>query len=152
LTCPKKKCDILEALTGCIDEILAIPGAMGAVIHDVYLLTRTWQGGEPGDGHAVDVVEEVLPTPQIVDVAHDVRLTEAGAIKQGDLIIKNISKNRYPTADIVDCSTEDKRVEKFYLIDEKVYQVIHVKEGYLTWDVHIRKLKDDSTYNVYEGR
>lgn len=137
---------IKDSLGPCLDAILGIREGIGAELHRVFILTRVWQGGEPGDGHAVDEIEEIKPCPAIVDYSHNIRLVEAGAIKQGDLLIKHISKHMYSSVDCIDCSGDDKRIQKFYYINEFLYQVINVKENLLTWDVQVRKTSDQETY------
>lgn len=131
-----------KSFSKCIDSILEVGDTMGANLHDVFLLTRTWSGAFVGDGSATDVSVQVKPTPQIVDFSHDLRLKEGGAVKAGDLILKNISKTKFPLEDSINGSfgTNSDKIERFYRINSNDYQVINVKENLLTWDVQLRKL------------
>lgn len=131
---------LIDDLTSVADDILGVRDTIGAAIHDVYIVTRTWSGAEPGDGTPTDVVAQMTPTPAIQDLAHNFKLLEAGRYKQGDLILKNISKQSYPTMDGVRLKSTNKAVEKFYRVNGELYTVIHVRESYITWDVHIRKV------------
>jgi len=131
---------LIADLTAVADDILGVRDTIGAAIHNVYFVTRTWSGSEPGDGTATDVVTQMLPTPAIIDLAHNFKVSEVGRYKQGDLILKNISKESYPDHDTVRLKSTDSAVEKFYRVDSELYNVIHVKESYITWDVHIRRV------------
>ena len=130
-----------DALTGVrksLNKILAIRDKV-AVIHAVFQVTRRWTGSEIGEGIFQDDKMRILPTPGIKEYGHDVRLNEAGAIQQGDIILKGISKVNYPTEKDLDCSSPDADTEKFWLIDDKEYVTVNIKESYLTWDVQLRK-------------
>jgi hypothetical protein len=137
-------CSIFKGLKGCIDGILGVRDCIGAALHPVYIVTREWSGEQPGDGNSSETEEQILPTPEIKDYGHDLRLTEGGAIRQGDIILRNISKNQYPNESDLDCSTDGKRnIEKYYLINDRYYTVIHIKEDYLVWHVHLRKRNEE---------
>ena len=136
-------CDIFKGLKTCVDSILGIRDCIGAVIHPVYIVAREWSGEEPGDGQSTETENQILPTPQIKDYSHDLRLTEGGSVKQGDIILRNISKTQYPTEAEIDCSTDSRSIEKYYLINDRYYTVIHVKEDYLVWHVHLRKRSEE---------
>lgn len=130
---------LIDDLLGSVDDILGVRDSVGAVLHPVFMVTRTWTGTQPGEGTFADVSVQVLPSPGIKEFSHDVRLREGGFIKQGDIILRGVSRNLYAESDI-DNSTAAKNIEKFYQLDNRLYTVIHVKENYLTWDVQIRKL------------
>lgn len=130
--------NLRENLKGCVDKILEVRENIGVQLADVELITRTWSGEEVGDGTSTDVVVKMSPAPQIVDFGHDVRLQETSTVRQGDLILKQISQNKYTLADLKP-TTDTYNVEKFFRINGNLYVVIHVKERQLTWEVHIRK-------------
>lgn len=141
------KSKLLDSLKDCIDSVLGVRDCVGAVLHPVSILTRVWDGERPGDGTATEETEEIKPSPEIVDYGHDIRLMEGGAVKQGDIIIRGISKNKYPDESMVDCRLlegEGINTERFYFINDRFYTVIHVKDKYLTWDVHLRKRSDET--------
>ena len=104
----------------------------------VYLLTRTWKE-RTGQGKATDVVTKVDPNPYIADFSHSLRIKEGGNVKQGDLFIKYLPKNLYPTEDTVNCKTKNQLEEKFYVIDNELYEVISLFKVYAYWNVQIRK-------------
>ena len=85
-------CSSIRANLGhCIDKILGIREQIGAQLADVDLVERTWSGKRQGDGTFTDVVTRLSPAPEIVDYSHNIRTSEAGAVKSGDLILRGIS-------------------------------------------------------------
>jgi hypothetical protein len=140
---------LIDSLLPALDGILGVRDSVGAVLRTVSILTRTWQGGNhPGEGTPLDTVVQMLPTPFLKDYSHNLRLVEGGMVRQGDIMIRNISKHKYPTEDLVDCKTPSKSIEKFYLIDDRLYTVISVKEDYVTWDVQVRKYSNQKRYGA----
>jgi hypothetical protein len=136
--------DIVQSLLGVVDTMLGVRDDIGAKIHDVFILTRTWTGERPGDGTDSEERVQILPSPQIVDYSQNLRITEGGAIKSGDIILKNLSRNTYPDESFLDCSTDARNIERYYFINDRQYTVIQVKESYLTWDIHLRKRSDET--------
>jgi hypothetical protein len=129
----------VPSLLPCIDSVLGVRDAIGAVKRRVYLVTREWSGRTVGDGIYEDSEEEITPQPGIRDVGHDVRIQTGGAVQQGDLFVTNISKNRYSEENSINGYSDSKTIEKFYRIGDYLYTVIHVKEKHLTWHVQVRK-------------
>ncbi len=127
-----------------LDDILAIREQLGADLAKVSLVTRTWSGTEIGDGDYIDVVEEMHPTPGVVDLSHSWRVAQGGAFKQGDLILTMISKNKFPTVDLIDGSSPSELVQKFYLVNGFFYTVIKPTEKYVYWDVQVRRSTDQT--------
>jgi hypothetical protein len=135
---------IIDSLLPSSESILGIRNLIGAEKARVYFLTRKWGGGEIGLGIPVDKTVEVLPTPHIFSFSQDVRLNEAAGVQQGDIILKNISKNKYQTEDEIETRTNEADIQKFYVIEtrgkeRKLYQVVEIEEKYLTWNIHIRR-------------
>lgn len=128
------------------DSVLAVRDSIGAQLHLVYRVTRTWTGKQIGDGAATDSTEQILPTPAIKEFAHDLRLQEGGVIRQGDILLKGLSKNLYPNKSDVDGSTGSLLVQRYYALDDSLYTVINVKENYVTWDVLVRKVSHNTRY------
>lgn len=136
-------CNIRKSLGDCIDSILGVREGMGAQLGDVYIVERVWTGQRQGDGSFTDTEIKVSPAPEIVDYSHNVSVTEAGAVKSGDLILRGISP-KY-TEDQLKTITTAKNREKFYRIGSHYYTCIHIRERVVTWDVHIRKISEDET-------
>lgn len=143
---------IVSALLPSVDSILGVRDAVGAIVEPVYLVTRTWyqdQGlttlATAPEGYAKDSTVQMLPTPQIVNYSQNIRLVEGGAVKQGDIILKSVSKNKYALSDI-DGTTTAENVERFFKVGVKLYQVINVTENYLTWQVQLRELTNQTAY------
>ena len=131
---------IIDDLIPCMDDILGVRDDIGAIKNGpIYLLTRTWTG-QKGRGTFVDTQVQVLPSPHVVNFSHSLRLREGGMIKQGDIMLKHLSKQKYPTEDLLDCTTDNpSTVEKFYYMDGNLYECISVLEDYVYWNVQIRK-------------
>jgi hypothetical protein len=137
---------LVDDILACTDEILGIRDDIGAIKHTVHILTRTWDGSEVGDGNPVDATAQILPTPYLIDLFANIRLREGGKIEEGDLMVKHISKQSYPDFDVVSLKVTDDVTEKYYYINEKLYEVIHVKEDYVYWNIHIRQTAKQDTY------
>lgn len=132
---------LIKCLSKASDCILGVRDNVGAALKEVFIVTRTWSGDRPGNGQPEDEVCQLLPTPRIVDYSHSIRLQEHGAVKQGDIILKGISKHKYPNEDTVRGKTSERNVEIFYRLgDDELYKVIEVVEKHLTWNVQIRRL------------
>lgn len=130
---------LISDLTGIADSILGVRDSIGAVIQPVYIVERTWSGTQPGDGTPTDVETQVLPSPAVKDLATDFQAQAAGNYIKGDLVLRGISKQSWPTRVAVDCTSTQKNVEKFYKVANEIYNVFHVEESYITWNVRIRK-------------
>lgn len=129
---------IVDDVLSITDDILSIRDQIGAVKEPVYLLTRTWTE-KKGVGQYSDMTETIYPTPYVVDYSHKLSVKEGGAIRQGDIILKHISKQRYSKESMIDCSVDSENKEKFYLIKNRLYEVISVTQDYVYWNVQIRK-------------
>ena len=128
--------DIVDCFTDLRDEL-------GFGIADVFIVERQWRGERIGDGPFTDKIEK-MPTPEIRDLSHDVRVSEAGAYKSGDLILRNISKDRFEEDELrTDTGVDNK--EKFIKVGNHFYRTIHIKERLVTWEIHIRKVAQDET-------
>lgn len=134
-----------ECLLKGIDCVLSVREDMGAQIHDVYLIDRRWSGERVGDGQFSDSLEKISPTPSIKDYSHDVRVTNVGAVKAGDLIVTGISRNKYPDELRLRTDTEDRNHEKLYKVGKHFYTLVHIKENLVTWDIHLRKKRLDES-------
>lgn len=138
-------CDLISSLKdGCLDEILGVRDQIGANLAKTCIITRTWSGDQIGEGTYIDESVEVLPSPQVVNLSHSLRVVEGGQIKQGDLLLKMISQNQFPNESDIDGTSGSDVVEKFYRVNGFDYRVISVVKNYLTWDVQIRRLTDQT--------
>lgn len=144
-------CDMRAGLLDCVDEILGVRDCLGLNLADCYIVTRTWTGERPGDGTFTDVSTQILPSPSVADYSHNVRTTEASTVKSGDLILGNISRNKFPDELVLRTDTLLQNVEKFIKVGRHYYRTIHIKEELLTWAVHVRKILMDETEEVANG-
>ena len=131
---------MIDGLRSNINSILAIRDDLGAAKKPVLLVTRTWTGSEPGDGTFTDGEIPVLPSPAIKEFVDDYRIQEGGAVKQGDIRLKWISKQSFPTRAEIDCSVSSQKIEKFYKVGGVLYRVVQVGEQLLSWNVLLRRV------------
>lgn len=129
---------IVADLRANVNDILGIRDDIGAAKKEVFLVTRTWTGGELGSGDYSDVSARMLPSPRVVEYKHDLRLKEGGAVQQGDILLKQISQQTYPNQSDLDGTQCKKNVELFYDVGGKIYRPIAVTEKHLTWTVLLR--------------
>lgn len=129
-----------DLLNGSVNDILGVRDDLGVALKQVHMVTRSWSGLEPGDGEVSEVKTRVLPSPRVVEFKNDLRIVEGGAVQQGDILLKQISKQTYPTQDLVDGSSDSESVEKFYEVGHRLYRVVAVTEKQVTWTVLLRPL------------
>lgn len=125
-----------KSLGKALDGALSVRDKLGLSKAQVVLVTRTWEGKVPGEGNASDVRKQILPSPTIKDYGHDIRIAEAGAIKQGDLIMKHLSKEL--TRQEILNQTDKKNVERFWEIDGRRYQGVKEKDHIVYWSLQVR--------------
>ena len=131
---------LIDSLKECSDSILSIRDSIGAAMKPMFFVTRTWTGEEPDDGSFEDVETPLLPTPHIVDLSQNYRALEAGVVKQGDILLKMLSKQEYPDKSVFESTSDSRSIEKFIRVGEVLYQTISIRERYLTWNVQLRPL------------
>ena len=129
------------------DAILGIRQALGAEKHTAYLLTRTWAGGEIGEGAPTDAIEAITPAPNLQEYPHDIAERTGGKIEQGTIKLKMVSKKNY-TREVLNLEnpTRNKGLEKFYYINEKLYTVIGISEYQIHWNVTLKKSSNKKVY------
>ena len=136
---------LIDDLKASVDDILGVRDSIGAVLQPIYIVTRTWSGTTPGDGTAVDTEAQVLPSPGIKDYSHDLRMREGGVVKAGDIMLTGVSGNLY-TESQLDGTSSAGNIEKLYRVGTKMYQVINVVQKYVTWEVQLRLLTNQTRY------
>jgi hypothetical protein len=136
---------LIDSMADCSDSILGLRDSIGAVLKPTFLVTRTWTGEISGDGEATDEEEQMLPSPGIKTFEHDLRIQEGGVVKQGDILLRGVSKNKYDQ-ETVERKSAEKRIEKLYRVGDSLYSVVSVVEKQLTWDVLLRRISDQTRY------
>jgi hypothetical protein len=131
---------LIENLRDNINQMLGVRDSLGVAKKQVYIVTRTWSGLEPGDGTYKDQTEQVLPSPGIRIYSNDYRIKEGGLIQQGDVLLRWISRESFPYLCQVDGSVKAQNVEVFYKLDDILYRVIQVEEKLLCWHVQVRRV------------
>lgn len=137
---------IIEDLKKNINSILGVRDELGAGLKDVYLVRRQWTGLEAGLGSCVETKVKVEPSPRVVEFKHDKRIQSGGVIDSGDILLKMVSKQSYPTQDLIDGSSSSERIENLYDVGGVLYRVISVVEKHLTWNVQLRQLSDQTRF------
>ena len=130
---------LIDDLTAVANSILGIRDDVGAVIEPVFLVTRTWTGAEPGLGSYSDVVAQILPSPAVRNLATDFRAQSAGTKELSEIMLHGVSKQSYPTRDMIDCTCATANIERFYRVSGKIFNVTKVESSYITWNVRARE-------------
>lgn len=128
------------------DEAVQARNEIGAILSEVYIVTRKWTGAQPGSGIATECKQIIFPAPWIIDLSQDLRLREGGVVHQGDILLKQVSRKRYPKETDINCTSLDPKVEKFIEIDGYLYHVINVKKTYADWNIQVRRLVDQTRH------
>ncbi len=136
---------IIDGLLPAIDSILGVRDAVGAVKQPVFFVTRTWDGSQIGEGAPSDVEVQMLPSPGIKDYKQDIRIREGGNIKSGDIKLFDVSGNKFTESDL-DSVTGQPNIERLYRVGAKLYQVISITKSYVTWDIMLRELTNQTRY------
>jgi hypothetical protein len=130
---------IVDDLRSGINDILGLRDSLGVGLKKVYLVTRTWSGSELGEGTKTITKRQILPSPRVVEFMDQYKIKEGGAVQQGDLMLKMVSKQSYPLRSDVDCTSNSENVEKFYEVGGALYRVIMVREKHVVWEIQLRK-------------
>lgn len=137
---------VVGGLKSSVDSILGLRDRLGAALMPVYLVTRSWNGEEIGDGMAEESKVQILPSPRIVSMSDDSRVVEGGQIQLDDIMLKMVSKVSYPSKSMIDGTSENQTVEMFYEVDGNLYKATNVTEKHLYWNIQIRKLTNQARY------
>lgn len=129
---------LLGGVAGDVEDALRTIEGLEIYKTKVYILTRTWKERK-GRGKPSDELVKIDPNPYISDYSHNLNIKEGGRVKYGDIIIKYLPKNIFTKEEDVNCSTNSDLIEKFYVLDDELYEVIGVIKGYAYWNVQIRK-------------
>jgi hypothetical protein len=129
-----------------VEDALNLVDDLGIYKSKVYFLTRKWSGEEVGDGDAKDSIEILRPTPQIKALRNQYKRDEGGTHKEGDIYLQYLPKKTFPEESLINCSSEQENVEKFYYIDGGLYNVVSVNRDYVSWNVLVRKTKKQRVF------
>ena len=143
---------LIATLLPNVDAILGVRDSIGAVIQPTYFLTRTWYTdttyttqSTSKAGFAKDVTVQMLPSPQIVDLKQQIKTKSGGVVKNGDIMLKGVSRNSFNES-ALDGSSSAKNIEKLYVVGVKVYQVVDITEKYVTWNIVLKELTNQTRY------
>jgi hypothetical protein len=143
---------ILASLLPGINSILSIRDSIGASKQPVYFLNRTWftdgtftVQSTDISGSAKDVLTQMLPSPQIVTLTQEIKAREGGTVKNGDIMLKMISQESFNEA-ALDGSSSANNVENLFIVGVKVYQVVKVTQEYVTWNLVLKELTNQTRY------
>ena len=117
-------------------DVLGIRDIIGSKEANVYWLTRR-EGME-------DQWEQVLPTPEIVDLLHTSNPLEGGVVQVGQIMLKNIPLQGFSESDL-DTSSEDETLRKYWVIagpglETKAYTTARIhKKSIVAFDVFLKR-------------
>jgi hypothetical protein len=129
---------LLDDVAKDVEEALRTIEDLEILKSKVYILTRTWKERK-GRGKPTDVITKVDPNPYIADFSHSSRIREGGAVKQGDLFIKYLPKKLLDQESLINLKTDNELIEKFYVIDDELYEIISIVKGFAYWNIQLRK-------------
>ncbi len=136
---------VADLIASC-DDIFAIRNDIGAQKKCCSLVVRTWSGERIGEGVATEVISEIYPAPWVVEYKADSKIYQGGVIQQGDIVLKTISKNKYPDRALLINESKVKNVEKLYDVGGILYQAVSLTEDYVHWAVQLRRVSDQRRY------
>ena len=127
---------LVDDLKDTISDVLGIRDDLGAKKANVYFYEKNLETEEV-------VWTQVLPTPDIVDLAHNIKQIESGVIQAGDLFVKDLPIAKYSSKDLETSFMANEKKEKYWIIMEsgrtRAYTTTHIKRNLLTYDVHITR-------------
>ena len=128
--------EIVNDLKGVAEDVLGIRDEIGAQKALVYKYVKNEDTEEV-------TWTKITPTPDIVDLSHNVRLQEGGAISQGDLFLKGFPISKY-TEQFLETATVDGKLLILYVLKDpngytRAYTVNNIKKNYLTFDLHVTR-------------
>lgn len=133
----------LEGLRKNINSVLKLRDKLGVGKDSVYLVTQSWSGDQIGAGKLTETKVQMLPTPYVFKFGATRKIPEGGMIKGGDILLRNVSMQSYPTEELIDGSSTEKNVEKLYEVDGNLYRVIEVEKQHVAWKVLLRRLSKE---------
>ena len=133
----------LEGLRKNINSVLKLRDKLGVGKASVYLVTQSWSGDQIGAGTLTETKIQMLPTPYVFKFSATRKIPEGGMIKGGDILLRNVSMQSYPTEELIDGSSTEKNVEKLYEVDGNLYRVIEVEKQHVAWKVLLRRISKE---------
>lgn len=137
----------IDGLEDITDDALQVRDEIGAIKAETKIIHRTWSGSRVGEGTPTEIETAVYPSPYIVDLSHSLRLQQGGTYKQGDVLLKHLSKKRYAENQINGRGLA-KNQEFFFEVGGVLYTVIEVVQHYTWFNVQIRRATDQRRYGV----
>jgi hypothetical protein len=126
-----------NSLTRSLNSVLRVRDNLGLAKAEVKFLTRTWTGKRPGEGSVSDVIIPVIPSPSIIDYSHKLAIVQAGAIRQGDLILKHLSKDKFSREELLN-QTKSPAIESFWDVNGILYKGVSCTDHLFSWSLQIR--------------
>jgi hypothetical protein len=143
---------LIASLLPNVNTILGVRDSIGAVKLPVNFVTRTWYtdttyAAQSTDimGFAKDVVVQMFPSPNVIEFKQDLKLKSGGMVKAGDILLKAISLSSF-TMDQLDGTSPASNIEKLFKVGSKMYQVVQLTQDYLTWNLMLREMTNQTIY------
>ena len=131
---------VVDGVLQGVDSILSLRDSMGAGLKKVYFVERVYKNGVEIGGEYIDTKKQMLPSPRVVEFKSDLRIKEGGLVKEGDILLKMVSKKTYPREKMLDGSSCKPHVELLYLVGDIYYRVVNVQEKHVVWSILLRRL------------
>ncbi len=140
-----------DCLREAIDCALQARDEAGVNIAKTFILIRVWSGENIGYGEPTDTLTLMSPSPSIREIKKDFTLKNVGMVRSGDVMLKSISFSVFANEDEARLVTPEAYIEKFFSIDGVLYRPISVTRNFATWNMVIRPIIDDRTYQDSES-
>jgi len=129
---------LIDDLIPVVDDARRVIDQIGFRIHEVKLVTLTWELGKTGIGAPTDKDEVLMdPQPKVLRYRMDKEINSGGAIYDADLEVSKISKT-YTLGDLMGGSLPANK-EFFWEIDGELYNPIAYQEKAIGWNIWLRR-------------
>lgn len=132
----KEANDLVEDLKSVVSSIYEIRDDIGAKKANIYFYKKEIQD----NGDDIITWEQVLPSPNIVDLSQNLDLKEGGILGDQELFLKGIPINDFNATDL-ETDTDNPNVIKYWVIREsnitRAFTTVSIKRNLLSYTVHI---------------
>ena len=133
----KESNELVDDLKPTVSDVMQIKDDVGIKKANVYLYSKpegqdaTWK--------------QLLPTPTIVDLSHDISLLEGGSVQAGDLFLKGIPQSDYTEQELETATVEGNDKRFFVIIPfggySRAYTAVNIRRKYLSFSIHVRRFE-----------
>ena len=113
-------------------KIFGIRDTIGAKKANVYFYEKP-----RGEGTAL--WKQILPTPYVRNISLNEVLQSGGSVQESDLYLNSIPKDTYDRSQL-ETATLEGNVDKYWVINQRAYTTVNIKEKLFSFNVQIRRL------------